>query len=169
MAKIIAKQDINFINGQLVTSDNEIVYMPEAAYEQLDKLEESVQRAKFLLVQPKAQPMPTMDNFVRAHVKTNVFIEAPKMKQYEQEIKRAKVIDEEIAARDDVNAGNELLTNLRDLCDWVTSDFVVDGNNEHPAIDTVEIGNPLELTADKLIDYAKLVVKAARHQQVVVQ
>ena len=56
---------------------------------------------------------------------------------------------------------NALILELQPLFDWVESEYMTDGHPAHSRIDTPEIGNPLELTSEKLVEYCKLIAEMA--------
>ena len=156
--KIYKKSDCAIIDGQ-ITIENEILPLSPDVYSMLHLMDEQVQKAKFLEKQPKAQAVPTLIGFKKKSSFSLPFIDKPKTPASDKQVKQAMAIMAEADELEKVGNVNALILKLQPLFDWVESEYVTDGYPAHSRIDTPEIGNPLELTSEKLVEYCKLIAE----------
>lgn len=158
--KIYKKSDCTIIDGQ-ITIENEVLPLSPVVYSMLHIMDEQVQKAKFLKKQPKAQAAPTLIGFEKKSSYSLPYLDKPKTPASDKQVKQAMAIMAETDELEKVGNINTLILELQPLFDWVESEHVTDGHPAHNRIDTPEIGNPLELTSEKLVEYCKLIAEMA--------
>lgn len=158
--KIYKKSDCTIIDGQ-ITIENEVLPLSPVVFSLLHLMDEQVQKAKFLKKQPEAQAAPTLTGFKKKSSYSLPFLNRPNTPASDKQVKQAMAIMAETDELEKVGNINALILELQPLFDWVESEYVTDGNPAHPRIDTPEIGNPLELTSEKLVKYCKLIAEMA--------
>lgn len=158
--KIYKKSECAIIDGQ-VTFDSEVLYLSPVVYSMLHLLDEQVQKAEYLSAQPKAQAAPSLDGFKKRSNYSLPLLEKPKTPVGDKQVKIAMAIMRENDELVKVGEINGLITEMQPLFDWVASEHTSDSGTQHPRIDLPVLGNPLELTVDKLVECIKAVAEAA--------
>lgn len=159
MTKLINKADCKFEAGHIV-KDDELIGISRPVYYQLNELELIVQQHKFLAAQPKHSPAPSLNGFVR---KTSLRSDRPYVKQGKTPVtdareKEALKFMAECDEKNDVDKINATIDRFGELVDWCAGDKFVEGLIVEP-LDLVELGNPLELKPEKIVEIISEVVK----------
>lgn len=151
--KVYNKSDLTLNHGLLVSKDGDIILPDYRIVHQANKLETLLQRTAYLVGQPKATPMPSLDGFKRRSIDDNESrkfdVSTPVMDAQAEEA--AKLMDE----LDDVaTAGkaNAMLDDYKQFLDFVDQDFVVDCGDQLYKFDTPVLGNVLELSETDVIN-----------------
>lgn len=150
MAKIYRKTQLSFVNGYIVDGSDNVVALPYKVAEQLNDLEEKIQLAAYMEEQGEARPAPSADGFVRrsAFTKPVIEVETPHL---DAELKRSLGILEDLRAKDHASKANAMIESFTELFDFVSGDSFVEGN-QIVRTDTPTIGNPLDVTIDRLLE-----------------
>lgn len=162
--KIYKKSECAIIDGQ-VTFESEVLYLNPVVYNMLHILDEQVQKAEYLNAQPKAQAAPSLDGFKKKSNYSLPLLEKPKTPAGDKQVKIAMAIMRETDEVNKVGKINELITEMQPMFDWVASEHTSDSGTPHARIDLPAIGNPLELTTDKMVEFIKTVAEAAEVEE----
>lgn len=148
--KVYPKSDLHLKDGLLVTSEGDVVCIDPDIVDLANELETKLQKARFLAKQPEAQPMPSLEGFVRKSVnKIEMFTtETPLAdKQAEDALAFMNELDD-VKLTNDMN---QMLNGMFDLVMFVREDSVLgmEAASIH-RFDTPELGNPLTWNEDTL-------------------
>lgn len=160
MPKMIKKSKCQFEAGH-ITKKNELVGIPAVVHMQLDKLEIMLQQAEYLENQPVGTPAPSLDGFVRKTTLTSdrPYVEMPSTPVTDKRVAEAMQFMAEADAVNDTATINRTIDEFGALIDWCAADKFVEGQDTS-AIDLYILGNPLELTPDKIAGYISGLVLA---------
>jgi len=156
MAKLVSKSDLEFDQGY-VTYDGDVVSIGLALTRQLNELETKVQEARYLHRQPDAQPVPSMDGFERQSTINAICMDSPDTPELDASVERAMRIAKEIDAIDTSKKLNKVFSEYDKVAEFLATDKVLVDDAIIERIDTPVLGNPLELTGEKLL---KILVEA---------
>lgn len=150
--KMYKKSDLTLNHGLLVSKDGDIILPDIRIVDQANRLETLAQQSAYLMTQPEATPMPSLDGFKRVSIKDNDGVKftatTPLMDQKAEE---AMAIMDELDDLATVKQANNMLHEFAALLEFVDNDFVVDCGNELYCFDTPMIGSVLDLTKDDII------------------
>lgn len=150
--KMYKKSDLTLTNGLLVSKDGDIILPSISIVDQANHLETLAQQSAYLMTQPEATPMPSLDGFKRVSIKDNDGVKftatTPLMDQKTEE---AMAIMDELDDLATVKQANNMLHEFAALLEFVGNDFVVDCGNELYCFDTPMIGSVLDLTKDDIV------------------
>ena len=152
--KLYKKSDLEFRHGMLIANDGNVVAVDNEIIDLANELETEYQKACYLEEQPEPVPERSLDNFEREHYVGNprlhVNINTPLL---DAKIEEAMSIMTELDAASANNNINDLFEQFSPLVDFVASDEVlsIDGQVSQHKFDTPKIGNPLEITNQKLV------------------
>lgn len=150
--KLIDKKKLSFSNC-VVSMGDEVVSIDSRVVEILNAMETAIQMRAYLRQQPKSAPMPSLDGFKRERIRKTWEIEDPETPELDAKVERAKKLCAEMDAVMDVKKANKLLEKISPLLDFADSDkAMVSIDYDGQVIDTPTIGNPLELTTDKILE-----------------
>lgn len=145
--KMYKKSDLTLNHGLLVSKDGDIILPDIRIVDQANRLETLAQQSAYLMTQPEATPMPSLDGFKRVSIKDDDGVKftatTPLM---DQKAKEAMAIMDELDDVATVKQANNMLHEFAALLEFVGNDFVIDCGNELYCFDTPTIGNVLELT-----------------------
>lgn len=156
--KLYKKSDLKFAHGYLVDEDGNSVALPNKVVKQLDALDIVLQEYLYLDNQPRFQPAPTLRGYER---KLNQdadrkwkHMDMPATPTIDKKAAETMAFLEEVSAKEDVEAVNFALDKYKELLDFCSEDEFFSPSEffMHPPINCVSLGNPLELTAQKVID-----------------
>ena len=148
--KMYKKSDLRYEGGYLVTKDDKIVLLPFAIASKLMELEERLQKALWLKNKPEVE-LPEYGEFVRKSefdVKLpQIKVETPTIdKAVEFALKYKEDLDNQLTA----DAANKFISGYTQVFQFVNSDLFVEGDYD-TRLDLPTLGNPLELTEDKIM------------------
>lgn len=150
--KMYKKSDLTLNHGLLVSKDGDIILPDYRIVQQANALEDMVQETAYLMAQPEATPMPSLDGFERRSIDDSesrkFTVDTPIMDAKSDE---AMKLMDEIDDMATANKANAMIDNFKSLLDFVTQDFVVDCGNQLYKFDTPTLGNVLELTEADVI------------------
>lgn len=150
--KLIDKKELSFDKG-VITMGDEVVSVNSEVVRILNTMETAIQMRIYLRQQPKAAPMPSLDGFKRERIKKTWELEDPETPELDAKVERAKKLCEEMDAMADVKKANKVLKQISPLMDFADSDKVlVSTDYDGQVIDTPFIGNPMELTPEKILE-----------------
>lgn len=160
MAKLIKKSKCEFEAG-IIVKDDEQVGIPPVVYLQLEKLETMVQQYRYLAAQKPACEGPSLEGFERksALVSERPYIPAPDTPVTDRRIAEAMEFMAEADAVANAADVNLAIDSFGALVDWCAADKFVEGDC-YKKLDLYELGNPLELTADKIAGILKEIVES---------
>lgn len=149
--KMYKKSELTLVDGLLISKDGDIVLPDVRVIDQANDLETLVQKTAYLMGQPEATPMPSLDGFKRSSIKDEVVFTAstPIM---DKKIDEAMAIMDEIDDMATVEKANELIDKFKALLRFVSRDFVIDCGNKLYCFDTPTLGSILDLTKDDVVD-----------------
>lgn len=159
MAKIYKKSELVFAEGYICDKDMNILEVPGGLIEKLSNLDRALQEKEYLDAQPEGTESPNLEGFKRKSMFDK--IELPLMEKPETPIADAREAEalefmKEVDEVNKVDDFNEIIRKHRDLFEFAGDDTVItcitDAFTPAP-IDTPVLGNPLELTADKLLGF----------------
>lgn len=146
--KMYNKSDLSLVDGLIVADNGEVVSPSPYVIHLANKLETMAQKAKWLKAQPKAQPMPNLDEFERESIYDQTGLEfTVETPMVDIEVAKAMAIMDELDDMKTVEQANDLLKDFSALLRFVESDNVLDcGNKIDDVFDTPTLGNPLRWT-----------------------
>lgn len=167
MTKLIKKTNCKFKNNMIVCKDK--VVAPEfAAYNALHELDRTLQKAEYILEQPKPSPVPSLEGFKFKHVYDERFI----CNVLSPEVMAIEELKSEEAAMLKKKALNDLInTRLTELRNQWLDAFVFAGHKsfvdcgEDYDWDLPVLGNPLKITGPDLAKALWTIVQAELHQE----
>lgn len=150
MAKMYKKSDLKFVDGYVLTSEDEVVALPKGIAEQINDLETFLQEMMYLSAQPEAAPVPDLAGFERASIvaKPAVKVPTPMLDEMEE---RSKKILEEMRDREGAKAVNRVLEKYADVINFLRDAHFVEGD-EVVRVDTPVIGDILKMSGDDMIN-----------------
>lgn len=144
--KMYKKSDLTLNNGLLVSKDGDIVLPEYRIVQQANALETIVQEAAYLMDQPEATPMPSLDGFKRRSISDSesrkFTVDTPVM---DAKAKEAMQLMDEIDDMATADKANAMLDKFKSLLDFVTQDFVIDCGDQLYKFDTPMLGDVLKL------------------------
>lgn len=151
--KMYKKSDLTLTNGLLVSKDGDIILPSISIVDQANRLETLAQQSAYLMTQPEAMPMPSLDGFKRVSIKDNDGVKftatTPLMDKKAEE---AMAIMDELDDLATVKQANNMLHDFAALLEFAGNDFVVDCGSELYCFDTPMIGSVLDLTKDDIVN-----------------
>lgn len=148
--KMYKKSDLSYVNGYIVTKDDEIVLLPNDASNQLMHLEYELQKLEWLKNKPKL-PLIEYPDFVRkSEFETAVPEIAVETPLLDEQVQRSMKMREEIDNQKASKMANKFLAKYEKLFRFIGSDLFTEGDSDIQ-FDLPTLGNPLELTADKVV------------------
>ena len=158
MAKIRYKNQLSYKSGYIIDANDEVVALPTKVAEQLNNLETLVQKARYLNGQPKASPEPSLDGFVRESE-----VAVPKMQEadtptIDRKAKESKLMLKELRSKMSVDAVNDIIDANKEAFVFMDNEEFIEGA-EAVRLDLPGLGDPLELTAEKMMAILKAVIK----------
>lgn len=145
--KMYKKSELTLNHGLLVSKDGDIVLPDYRIVRQANALEDMVQETAYLMAQPEATPIPSLDGYKRVSIddsETRKFtVDTPTMDaKAEEAMKLMDEIDDMATA----DKANSMIKRFKPLLDFVSQDFVVDCGDQLYKFDTPVLGSVLELT-----------------------
>lgn len=161
MAKLIKKSKCKFENGYIVKKNNQIG-IPLTVWLQLNKLETMYQQYTYLLSQPAYQAGPSLEGFkkVSALESKLPYVEAPETPVSDKLIAESLAFMEEADKINEAVEINNAIDRFSALFEWLDADKFLEGDC-YKQIDTLFLGNPLELTPDAVAAIFKKIVSSA--------
>ena len=155
--KIYKKSSLAMADGAIVTVDGDVVMPAGNVVTQANALDLAVQKARYIQVQPKAAPMPTLDGFERkSSLGCEVHVEA-KTPALDARCAKAEKIMEELDKAEKADQINSDLDKYIDLIRFASHSKVMCSDAPPVVlIDTPEIGNILDLTVGDVIRFIAL-------------
>lgn len=160
MAKLIKKDKCKFIDGYIVKKNRQ-VGIPYAVWASLNKLETILQQYYYLRNKPQYCEGPSLKGFKR---KSNLdakipYVDMPDTPTIDARVDEAIKFMAEADAMQSTAQINEALEDYHQLIKWLDDSKFFEGNCFCP-IDTYMLGNPLELTAEAVVDLIAMVVNS---------
>lgn len=151
--KMYKKSELTLNHGLLVSKDGDIVLPDYRIVRQANALEDMVQETAYLMAQPEATPMPSLDGYKRVSIddsETRKFtVDTPTMDaKAEEAMKLMDEIDDTATA----DKANSMIERFKPLLDFVSQDFVVDCGDQLYKFDTPVLGDVLKLTETDVVN-----------------
>lgn len=155
MTKLVSKKSLKYIDGYIMDCNSNIVDIGSDIYEFLNDLDIYIQKAEYIKSQPKGQLPPTMNGFKPKSERKVYQIEEPETPNLDARAALAKSILDETIKSSKVKLYNEYIEQNASMFEWLDSDRIVvlDSINEANRFDLPTLGNPLELTVEKVIEF----------------
>ena len=159
--KMYEKSELTLVNGRLVDKDKNVIAVNPNIVHEANNLETRAQKTDYLLAQPAATPMPTLDGFKRKSSKdTGVKFNTttPLMDAKMQETMDLMDELDDMALADKANA---MLDDFKHLIEFAQNDYVVSEDGIFGctnAFDMPTLGSVLELTVDDICNVVALAV-----------
>lgn len=149
--KMYNKESLEYKGGYIV-EDNKVICVDNEVVDLFNKLETDIQRAKFEKMKGKLVVDFGNNEFHRkselGEIFPNVEVNTPCLDEMAE---KAEAIMDEIDAMNAADVMNEYFAGIKPLIAFVNDEFVIDAENSTPhRFDLPTIGNPLELTKEKL-------------------
>lgn len=162
--KLFKKKDLVYIDGMLVNEDtNEVVAVNQNIVIDLNSIETMYQQAKYLSEQGAYNPAPSLEGFERERFYTEKLPLAPEPETpvFDEKVKKSLALMDEMDAKAKTEKINESIEQFRDVFLFLEHDYVVNRGNDYQAFcfDLPQIGNPLELTQDKLVEILTFILE----------
>lgn len=158
--KFVKKSDLRFEDGYAIDKDTEeIVALPETVVKELNTLEMDIQHAKYnnLVAAINAKPNIKPFSFKSAFA-ADATIKEPETPVMDAKIAESLKLIDEIDDTTDVMAYNKWIGNHPKLAEFISKEKFIPGGIVI-RLDAITIGNPLELTKDKLFDLIKVLME----------
>lgn len=153
MAKLVSKKDLKYVNGYITDNEGTVVNIDYRIAHFLNKLEVRLQKAKYIKAQPECQFPPSLNGFELKSEHKVYKIEEPKTPKLDARANLAKDILDEMVAVNNAKECNEFIKANAVVFEWLDSDLIVVGSSEAGVqFDLPTLGNPLELTAESVMD-----------------
>ena len=159
--KMYKKSELTLVNGMLVDKDMNVIGVDPNIVHEANALEILAQKTDYLMAQPPASPMPTLDGFERKSSKdTGVKFNTttPLMDAKAQETMALMDELDDVALADKANA---MLDNFKHLIEFAKNDYVVSEDGIFSctrAFDMPTLGSILELTVEDICNVVALAV-----------
>lgn len=156
MAKLISKKLLKYVDGYIKNlNNNEIVNIEPGICEFLNDLDIYIQKSEYLKSQPKGQIPPSMRGFKVKSERKVYQIEEPETPNLDARAALAKHILDETINVSKVKNYNEFIELNSPVFEWLDAEciLVVESGNEVDRFDLPTLGNPLELTSEKVIEF----------------
>lgn len=156
MTKLISKTDLKYVDGYIMDDDNNILAIHGKVVDFLNDLEISVQKAEYIKAQPKGKMPPTIQGFKPKSERKVYSVEVPETPNLDARAALAKHILDETLAVSTAASYNSFIEENADVFEWLDAERVIVGNAMiAQRFDLPTLGNPLELTAEKVIEIIK--------------
>lgn len=159
--KMYKKSELTLVNGMFVDKDMNVIRVNPNIVHEANDLETLAQKTDYLMAQPPASPMPTLDGFERKSSKdTGVKFNTttPLMDAKMQETMDLMDELDDMALADKANA---MLDDFKHLIEFAQNDYVVSEDGIFGctnAFDMPTLGSVLELTVDDICNVVALAV-----------
>lgn len=151
--KVYSKKDLTYKNGLLVTADGDVVCLDNEVVDMANELETKIQKASYLIAQPKVTKAPSLDGFDRK-TETTVISFVKETPLMDKKVADALALMEEIDDAEVTDKLNKQLKLLTPLVYFVKEDDVLSVEHATPhRFDVPVMGNPLEWDEDKLMQF----------------
>ena len=161
MAKLISKKNCQMVDGKIVYNGC-TVSIDRAVIMQFNKLETMVQQYLYLAGQPAYSKAPSLDGFERKSLlkAKRKYVGTPDTPMIDKRTAEAMAYMAEVDAVENASKVNEMIDRFGKLIDWAAKDaFFGDLDGDPCVIDTPELGNPLDLDDEDIIDILDSIVK----------
>lgn len=150
MAKMYKKSDLKFVDGYVLTQEDEVVALPDGIAEQINDLETFLQEMAYIKAQPEAAPVPDLVGFERKSIveTPSIQVDTPALDEMEE---RSRRVLEDLRNREGANAVNRVLEKYADTLVFLSGERFVEGSKV-VRVDTPVIGDILKVTGDEMID-----------------
>ena len=165
-SQLIKKSDCEFKNHRIVC-DGAVVGIGHSVRRQLESLERHYQECMYLAKQPDYAPLPSLEGFAfESAVEDELpHIALPATPTIDKREAEAKAYVDELDSVDEAKDVNRLIDRYAKLVRWVEADEFIEEFDED-YLDLKYLGNPLELTLDKLIDVFEAMVCGGLYQRI---
>lgn len=157
--KAYKKSKLTYENGYIMKG-NDVVAVDPTIVSQLNYIEEQYQKALFdgtreLATQSIAAIMDKEFELESERETLEFVVDTPHL---DKAAKKTMKIMDEIDNCNHAAEANKFFKRINTTIQFVTSDKVIDTNADHVAqFDLPNLGNPLELDADKLMDFVNVI------------
>ena len=149
MAKFYNKSDLTFKSGYVVSATGDVVALPKGVANQLNSIEEMVQKAAWLEAQPEETKAPDLSEFVRKSAFDSVPTITVDTPMLDARIKDAIRLDAEIKRQLCADKLNEIIGTYKEAFAFCSEEDFVEGTDV-VRLDLPTLGDPLKLTANDL-------------------
>lgn len=152
MAKFYSKSDLTFKSGYVVSAAGDVVALPKGVANQLNAIEEMVQKAAWLVAQPKETKAPDVSEFVRESAfdsAPTIIVDTPVL---DAKIEEAMKLDADIKRQLCADRLNEIIGTYKEAFAFCSEEDFVEGTDV-VRLDLPTLGDPLKLTADALSSF----------------
>lgn len=147
MAKFYSKSDLTFKSGYVVNATGDVVALPKGVANQLNSIEEMVQKAKWVAEHESAEEEP--EEFVRKSAfKTapTITVDTPLL---DQKVEEAVQLHEEIKRQLCAEKLTDIIKGFKEAFAFCDEDDFVEGDKV-VRLDLPTLGDPLKLTPAEL-------------------
>lgn len=149
MAKFYSKSDLTFKSGYVVSATGDVVALPKGVANQLNSIEEMVQKAAWLEAQPEETKAPDPSEFVRKSAfdsAPTITVDTPTL---DAKIEESMRLDADIKRQLCADKLNEIIGTYKEAFAFCSEEDFVEGTDV-VRLDLPTLGDPLKLTANDL-------------------
>lgn len=149
MAKFYSKSDLTFKSGYVVSATGDVVALPKGVANQLNSIEEMVQKAAWLEGLPEETEAPDLSKFVRKSAfesAPTITVDTPTL---DAKIEESMRLDADIKRQLCADKLNEIIGTYKEAFAFCSESDFVEGTDV-VRLDLPTLGDPLELTAEDL-------------------
>ena len=151
MSKLIKKSNLSFKFGYIVDDDGNAYGIPADVFNQLNEIEELLQKKNYLEAQPEAQKAPSLDGFVRKSSFDLPNIKS-KTELLDAEIEKSLKLMDEIDVMHNTEIANRAIKERFAACvRWCCEDMILVDPNNAVRFDLYLLGDPLKIDEEKIM------------------
>ena len=151
--KMYKKSDLTLVNGMFVDKDMNVIAVSPYIVHEANDLETLAQKTDYLMAQPPASPMPTLDGFERQSSKDTGIKFNTTTPVMDAKMQEAMDLMDELDDVALVDKANAMLDDFKHLIEFAKNDYVVSEDGifgcTNP-FDMPTLGSILELTPEDI-------------------
>lgn len=162
--KIYNKKDLKLVNGYIADKEGNILWFPSPVIEDFNRLERRYQKAKFDKENPIIKQERQVFEFESVFKEVEIpSVSKPATPLHDEEEEKALALMKEADEQSFIEKVNATLKQHSEMFEFVADDTIetklYEGDHMMAKFDTLNLGNPLELTADKLSKFIQDIVR----------
>lgn len=158
--KFVNKEDLKFDGGYVMDLSGEIIGLPEKVWSDLRDLEMLIQKNQYVAKVSKIAAKPEIPEFkFKSAFEADAKMPLPETPITDARVAESLAFADEVDKTTDVLAYNNWIERHPELAEFVASDRFIPSAASACRLDAVNVGNPLELTKEKLFDLIRLAME----------
>lgn len=151
--KVYKKSKLTIENGLVLTKKGKVITLNPAVVKLANQLDLDLQKAMYLKAQPKATPAPSLKGFKpkseRMWDDAQLIVETP---LHDAELAHSIELMEELDNMTNAVELENRISDYQDLLEFASSHSVLSYDSNPIYINTPELGNILELSAEEILE-----------------